>query len=43
MSSAILASCEIMPHDIVVVMGDIHFDGLMLAVVLIVWLIGKKR
>lgn len=36
-----------MPHDIVVVTGvvtgDIKIDGLVLAVVLIAWLIGKKR
>ncbi len=43
MLNVILASCEIMPHDIVVNTGDIHVDGLVLAVILAAWLIGKKR
>ena len=38
-----LASCQIMPHDIVVVTGDINIDGLVIAVILAAWLIGKRR
>lgn len=32
-----------MPHDIVVVTGDINIDGLVIAVILAAWLIGKRR
>ena len=43
MTSTILASCQIMPHDIVVSTGDIHLDGAVLAIFAIAWLIRKKR
>lgn len=38
-----LASCQIMPHDIVVVTGDINIDGLVIAVIIAARLIGKRR
>ncbi len=43
MPSFALASCQIMPHDIVVVTGDINIDGLVVAVIIAAWLIGKRR
>lgn len=43
MPALTLASCQIMPHDIVVVTGDINIDGLVIAVIIAAWLIGKRR
>lgn len=38
-----LASCQIMPHDIVVVTGDINLDALGIVAFVVAWLIRKKR
>lgn len=43
MQTFVLASSQIMPHDIVVRTGDIHLDGAVLAILAVAWLIRKKR
>jgi hypothetical protein len=44
MASTDLASCQMIPQDIVVsIAGDVHFDGLILAVVLVLLAVIRKK
>ncbi len=43
MLSASLSSWEIMPHTILVCTGDIHVDGALAAVLVIVWYLTTTR